>query len=405
MSVSTSSAPSFADEREDFFLAGVRDIRDLLMAQAAKGEADGFLSVAVIDALDAIEGIWSMAVPQRLGGTGLSARSIARISAELAKGDPAAAWVVQIIGSATWVASLASDAVQDILFADGVPRICAVFGPPGTAVPVDGGYRVRGRWPYASGCAIARWAQLAVAIERDDGTRTPGAFCYIPLSELEIQRTWQTTGLQATGSDTLVTEDLFVPYERTITPDRPLGMAEGRTRHCGAPSDYWTIGAFVGRTGTGQAIGIAEAMLEQVATGLDRKTIAGTTFARASDSQVIARDIGEAAAQIATARLLVEETTGRLDAAALARTPLDFAARAQSRALGNLAIKLVDSAAQSLMFIGGSSALSIANPLSRYWRDLAMVTRHVQNIPNLGFEVHGRALLNIQPNLFLQHLI
>src|SRR3546814_17913129 len=106
-------------------------------------------------------------------------RSLVRMGAELAKGDPSAAWVSQIINGTTWVTSLGPDALQEELFANGVPKIAGAFNPPGTAIPVEGGYRVTGKWPYASGIRHADWGQGGIKIVHADGKVVPGTYCYI----------------------------------------------------------------------------------------------------------------------------------------------------------------------------------------------------------------------------------
>src|SRR3546814_14758988 len=85
-------------------------------------------------------------------------RSLVRMGAELAKGDSSAAWVSQIINGRTWVTSLGPDALQEELFANGVPKIAGDFNPPGSAIPVEGCYRVTVKWPYAYGIGPAAWA-------------------------------------------------------------------------------------------------------------------------------------------------------------------------------------------------------------------------------------------------------
>src|SRR3546814_2361173 len=138
-----------------------------------------FRSIAAFDKAD----LGAVAVPQRLGGRGVSATALVRMGAELAKGDPSAALVSQIINGTTWVTSLGPDALQEELFANGVPKIAGAFNPPGTAIPVEGGYRVTGKWPYASGIRHADWGQWGIKIVHADGTVVPGNFCYIPAAE------------------------------------------------------------------------------------------------------------------------------------------------------------------------------------------------------------------------------
>lgn len=378
-------------------------LRDLLRSEAADGDARRYPSETVIRALDAAD-LWAVAVPKRLGGRGASALSLVRMGAELAKGDPSVAWVSQIINGTTWVTSLGPDALQDEIFADGVPRIAGAFNPPGTAVPVDGGYRVTGSWPYASGIRHTQWSQWGIKIVHPDGRVAMGNFCYIPTAELTIQDSWHVTGLQGTGSDTAVVTDHFVPENRVVHADRSFNYVEPGKRNYGAPSDYFAQMAFVHRTMTGTPLGAAEALLETVSEAATTKPLVGTVFARQSDSQVVAKEIGEAAIKIHSARLLIEDATRLLDTAAVERRTLSERERARNKAQANYAIQILAEAVQTLMFVAGSGAFNHVNAASRYWRDFNMVARHFGNIPAIGHEVYGRSLLNITPSAVPPHM-
>ena len=102
------------------------------------------------------------------------------------------------------------------------------------------------------------------------------------------------------------------------------------------------------------------------------------------------RDLGETAAMIDTAKLILFHLVGELDQAGLTDTELALADKARHRAQCAQMIKLVHEASESLMFLAGSSAFSLDKPISRYWKDLSMGLRHIQNIPTIGYEIYGR---------------
>jgi acyl-CoA dehydrogenase len=82
----------------------------------------------------------------------------------------------------------------------------------GTAVRVDGGYRVSARKPNSSGCEIGN--VLVTSFRWDDAPDGPQVLhCSIPLAAdgVSIDLTWDTLGLRATGSHTVVLDDVFVP--------------------------------------------------------------------------------------------------------------------------------------------------------------------------------------------------
>jgi alkylation response protein AidB-like acyl-CoA dehydrogenase len=389
----------FRDDLVPRILEQVRALRPLLRKNAQAGEAQRTPTAEVIKAVDDL-GIWWMVVPRRWGGLGLSATAMTRINAELSKGDPSVAWVSQIINGTTWVGTLGSDALQQALYGNGRTRICSAITPPGTAQPVEGGYLVSGRWPYCSGSRQANWAMMGVMRLNADGTKTPACLAYLPMSKVTIEDTWFSVGMQGTGSDTIVAKDVFVPHHLFVPIEKSFNQHEPGKRHLGEPSDYYSLVTFVRSTGMGLVVGAAEAMLEIVLDGAKTRGVVTTTYARQTDSQVFLRDVGEAATKIRTARRLIEGTTRAIDEAALQRRALAPEERGELKADSALANELIVSAAEKLMFLSGSSAFFLTNELSRFWRDINVAARHVTNLPNLGYEVHGRGLLG-QPNIIL----
>jgi alkylation response protein AidB-like acyl-CoA dehydrogenase len=389
----------FRDELVPEILEKVRALRPLLRKNAAAGEAQRSPTDEVIKAIDEL-GIWWMIVPRRWGGLGLSATAMAQINAELAKGDPSVAWVSQILNGTTWVGTLGSDALQEGLYGSGRPRICSAVTPPGTALPVEGGYLVNGRWPYCSGSRQAKWAMMGVLRLNADGTKTPACLAYLSMSDVTIEDTWYSVGMQGTGSDTIVAKDAFVPNHLFVPIEKSFNQHEAGKRHLGEPADYYSLVTLVRSTGMGLVVGAAEAMLEIVLEGAKTRGVVTTTYAKQADSQVFLHDVGEAATKIRTARRLIEGTTRAIDAAALQRRPLPPAERAELKADSALANELIVAAAEQLMFLSGSSAFFLTNDLSRFWRDINVAARHVTNLPNIGYELHGRGLLGM-PNIIL----
>jgi alkylation response protein AidB-like acyl-CoA dehydrogenase len=390
----------YRDELVPHLIERVRALRPMLQANAVKGEQQRTPTEEVVNALLELN-LFAQITPVRWGGLGLSSTALARINGEVAKGDPAVAWVLQILNGTTWVASLTSDALQEELFGSGLPRVCSAVTPPGTAVPVEGGYIVNGKWPYCSGSRQATWAQLGVTRMNADGTKSPGCMAYIPMSKITIEDTWFNVGMQGTGSDTCVAKDVFVAEKCFVPIEKSYNYVEPGKRHYGAPSDYWPLMSLLRSAGMGQLVGAAEAMLEKVLEAAKTRPIVTTIYARQADSHVYQRELGEISTKLRAARLLIEDTTGALDAAGLARQAMTVAERAQSKGQGALAIELIHQSVEKLMFLSGSSAFFHSNELSRYWRDISTALRHVINLPHLGYEVHGRSLLGVQPNIVI----
>src|SRR5262249_4973758 len=96
-----------------------------------------------------------------------------------------------------------------------------------------GGYRLTGRWPFASGCAQANWLVSSCVVYDDGQPRlwpTGDAMlhtCVLPLSDCEVLDTWYTAGLRGTGSHDFQVTNVLVPEER-VFPSRG-----GKSNHPG----------------------------------------------------------------------------------------------------------------------------------------------------------------------------
>lgn len=390
--INTESFSTFADKATaDAMVAKAKELRPLLMAEAPAGEAKRAPTAAVEKALFDNK-ILSALLPKRLGGVGLSFTDFCRMQIEIAKGDPSISWVVQIINGTSWVTSLAPDSVQDVVFADGPTTVCGAYNPPGKARKVDGGWIINGSWPYTSGSRQSKWAQQGVVLEGYGGPVVPGiSMCYIPFSDLTIKDAWYVTGMQGTGSDISIATDVFIPEGQMVLMNERAGQIDRTKRHFGAPSDLLPVVPVVRTTGIAQLIGAVEAMLE-IVTAESVKPVLTTQIGPRTNSGAYMRDLGEAAAMLDTAKLILFHLVGEFDRIGLAGAELALEDKARHRAQCAQMIKLVHSASESLMFQSGSSAFMLDKPISRYWKDVSMALRHIQNIPTIGYEIYGRSI-------------
>lgn len=389
----------FDDSAVDGLIEEVRKLRPLLQENAADGEKQRSPMKVVADALHE-RGIFSMLIPKRWGGKGLSTTDFSRVQMEVAKGDPSISWVVQIINGQSWVATLGSDALQEALFSDGPALICGAYNPPGKAKKVDGGYIVNGAWPYSSGSRQANWVQGGCLITESDGPVVPGInMAYIPIDQVEIVDTWFVTGMQGTGSDTTVAKDVFVPDHMMVTMDKPFGTIEPGMKHVGAASDFLQVVPTVRTTGIAQLLGAAEYMLELAEAEAKAKPVVTTTFTTKTQSHVVVHDLGRVAAQLDAAKTLLFSLTKQLDEAALSGTKLTTDECAKQKAQCAQVTELIHAAIEKIMYISGSSAFTHKNPLQRYWRDVHVGLRHITNLPQIGYEIYGRNRLDVEPNI------
>jgi 3-hydroxy-9,10-secoandrosta-1,3,5(10)-triene-9,17-dione monooxygenase len=172
--------------------------------RALKMERARRLDDDLIDALDAA-GLFSVIVPKRWGGAGLGPREVNRISEILGSADCSTAWVSTFFILHNWFLCRFPLNVQQQLYKDGPSvRCAAVWSPPGSAERVNGGYRITGRWGYASGVLHAPYALVPAIVDNS-------AYWFIVAREhLEISDDWDMASMVATGSVTIATNNTFV---------------------------------------------------------------------------------------------------------------------------------------------------------------------------------------------------
>src|SRR5438046_1332972 len=170
-------------------------------------------------------GCYSLVIPRELGGLQADPLTYVRIVELLAEAAGSVGWNVanNSVGQLVTL-GLPDEGVQEI-YVDGADTVIAgtaVMGG-GRAVPVDGGYRVTGRWPFGTGCQESSWMLGSFQIfDGDQPRRSPdGTSVYwrglFARSEAQIVAgSWDVTGMRATGSFDWTVDDVFLPERRTM---------------------------------------------------------------------------------------------------------------------------------------------------------------------------------------------
>ena len=122
---------------------------------------------------------------------------------------------------------------------------------------MEGGFRLRGRWSFSSGCAHCSWVLLGGILVRDG---IPDHFTFlVPAADYTIDDVWHVTGLSGTGSNDIVIEDAFVPAHRAVQPT--ASRIGGAGVHRGALYQL-PFGSVFSNAITAATIGIAAGAVE-----------------------------------------------------------------------------------------------------------------------------------------------
>jgi alkylation response protein AidB-like acyl-CoA dehydrogenase len=339
-------------------------------------------------------GIFAMTAPKRYGGEEAAFETQCDVLAEIARGCPSTSWVATIFSAMSWLVATFPDEAQEEIFADRDPRISGVFSPTGTGVRQDGGLVVNGRWPFNTGCHGARWTVLNCLVATEAG---PVPTCAIANSrDLRILDDWHATGMSATGSNTILAENVFVPAYRCVAlPD----MLEARlpARHnAGNPYFNYPLAAVLVVNAGGTPLGMARGALETFLERLPGRGIAYTFYTNKAEAPVTHLQLAEASLTLESADAHVRRAAALLDRHP--GGPMSTAARVKSRAHVSYAMGLARQSVDTLFYASGASSIQTHIPIQRFQRDVQALANHAIMHTQTALELYGRVLCGLPPN-------
>ena len=350
--------------------------------------------------LDALieAGVFRMMAPKKYGGDEATFEIQCDVLAEIARGCPSTSWVATIYSAMAWLAGgFPDEAQEEVLATD--PRISGVFSPTGTAVRRDGGLVVNGRWGFNTGCHGAQWTVLNAVLASDAGPGMP--MCVLVRSqELTIVDDWYASGMAATGSNTILAENVFVPAHRAV-PLPELVEAKYPTGRHNAANPYFNypLAPVLVVNAGGTPIGIARGALEAFFARLPGRGITYTSYTNQAEAPVTHLQVGEAALKIESADAHVRRAAAILDAHP--GGPMTTEARIKSRAHISYATGLAREAVDTLFNASGASALQMHVPIQRFQRDMQALANHAIMHAQTATELYGRVLCGLEPNTLL----
>lgn len=373
------------EARTDETLAAVRALAPRLRDAAEATEAGRRLSAELVAAL-ARAGVFRMGVPRGLGGGELRVGDMLAVLEEVAAADGSAGWCAMIGATSGVVAAyLPEDAAREIYGTRPDVVSGGVFAPQGRAVPVDGGYRLSGRWAFASGCEHCDWL-MGGALVGADGAAPEARMLLFPAREARVLDTWTVAGLRGTGSHDIAVDGLFVPRARSVS------LVSDRPRVPGALYAFPVFGLLaLGIAAV--ALGIARSAIAELVRLAGAKTPSASRR-RLAERPLVQAQVAEAEASLGAARAFVHEAVGEAWAAAERAGEIPLAGRTRLRLAATHATRSAAHATDLMYHAGGGSAVYAASPLQRHFRDIHVVTQHMMVAPPT-YEVAGRLLLGL----------
>jgi 3-hydroxy-9,10-secoandrosta-1,3,5(10)-triene-9,17-dione monooxygenase len=377
----------------------VMAMADQLRDQAAEAENLGRLTDDSVKLMKGA-GLIRMLQTKQYQGFEVHPREFAETTMATAALDPAAGWIVGVVGVHPYQLAYADPKVAAEIWADDVDTwMASPYAPQGVAKPVDGGYIFNGRWQFSSGTDHCDWIILGAMLGDEKGIPLmPPQMLHmiLPRKDYEIvEDSWNVVGLRGTGSKDVIVKDAFVPTYRTMdatkvmdgTAQREAGMTE--PLYLMPWSTMFPLGI------SAATIGIAEGAL---AAHLDyqRPRVAATGTAIKDDPYVM-HAIGEAAADINAARQELLTNADRIYDIVASGKEVSFADRAAGRRTQIRAVWRAVSAVDEIFARSGGNAARMDKPLQRYWRDVHVGQLHAIHIPGTTYHASALSSLGIDP--------
>lgn len=371
-------------------LARIDALKPLIAANAREAE---LLRQPVDEVWAAIRatGIFYLFVPKKYGGMeagGLQALTHAVTS--VGENCTSTAWCMCFSIYHQWTMMQFSETFQQEIWGK-LPYFTSAGsgGPTGIAKKVEGGYRLKGRWKWASGVMHAEWINTAAMVEQPDGSKRP-YFFFVPVEDTTVLDTWFVDGMCGTGSHDYTIDDVFVPEHRSIEMGKLTG---GQLQHEN-PFYRLPMAPAFALTVLAPAMGAARGAVER----FRERLVAPGPGGKPADKPITFATFATAEMQVVTAELITREATREFEEMGKSDQPMPLQDRVRIRSRYAYALDLCRQAVRALNDEGGSSAHYMVNPAQRPLRDITVLATHAVIDKSPSMELHGRIAAGLPSN-------
>jgi alkylation response protein AidB-like acyl-CoA dehydrogenase len=327
-------------------------------------------------------------VPRRYDGFELPITAVTEVGRLVGRSCASSGWVLTWLGWHSHAVAQYPPAVQDYVFRNGYGLVAGTPAPTGKVTRAEGGYRLTGRWSWATAVHHSEWMVLGGMVE--DQERYVGLL--VPVADLVVHDNWHTEGMRATGSDDVEAKDVFVSEDYVL--DRAL-IAQNKT-----PGLSWNEGPLyraprdslasliAGAAGIGVGEWAIDDLLERLATRKPRysKDVQG-------QSEVEQVRFADIAIEMRAASLLYQEASDMTGAACRGERELSVLERARIRMEVAHSVELARDVVRRVSDDSGSRTHFLHEPLQRAVRDIQTLSSHVVFNKDTNGALYAKAAL------------
>jgi len=343
-------------------------------------------------------GLFRCLQPRRFDGYELDPGTFYQAIMDVGAVCGSSAWILGIVGVHNWhLALFPPRAQEDVWGEDTSIQLSTSLAPTGTVERVDGGFRLRGRWSFSSGCDFCQWAVLGGMVPPVNAGEPPDARTFlVPRQDYAIEDNWYVMGLCGTGSKDLVVEDAFVPEYRTHSYRDAFYLMNPGAVVNDAPLYRLPFGLVFPAGLASPAIGVARGALETFREQATTR-VSARDRARVAEDPFIQFRLAEAAAEVDAARERLLGNFAEMMRLVCAGKEIPLTQRARYRWDAAKATDWSVRAVDRLFEASGGGGIFLNNPIQRAWRDVHAMRAHAGNNPERAAAVFGRSEFGLPP--------
>jgi 3-hydroxy-9,10-secoandrosta-1,3,5(10)-triene-9,17-dione monooxygenase len=368
-------------------LAGAEKIGQLAEQEAMVAEENTTVSENVVNLIKETQ-IANLLRPKKYGGPQIDLKTFATIIRKVSYYNVSAGWLTYLFPLHNSLPSyLPQKGMDEIHNQGGI--IVDVFAPVGKAERDGNGYRISGKYNFASGVLHSDWIGLSVIMELPDSTAPEFCMPIMRTNEVEILNNWDTFGLRGSGSNTVIADNVYVPIERILRLER-VATDMKRPPEEEYDKDYpfyhkpFFSTFYIGFQNI--ALGGAERLLKEFKERTERRIrIDGTPEKESPRSQRVLADL---TMKYHAAKALMEKYIEKLENYDESNpTPSEefFAFRAT-------VIQLCTEIATKVLLTLGGAALNKGDIVELFTRDILSVATHTTSLYEDGIAAYGKNL-------------
>lgn len=359
----------------------IRDHAEELRAESATSDAIGRLTDRTVEIMKASGGV-RLLQAKDLGGYEEHPNVFMDWAMAVGEYHPSAGWVAGVVGVHPWEISVMDPRLQQEVYGTDVDTWTASpYAPFGRAVPVEGGYRLTGRWPYSTGTDHSEWVILGGLIADEDGSPVapPQVHHFVlPRSDYDIlEDTWNVMGLGGTGSKDVAMTDVFVPEYRVVSDaEMKDGVYSARWR-TGAPLYMMRFSVMFPYAIAAGTLGIARGFVNALGKHIEGRVSVQGNASKTDPFQLQA--LAAAEADIDASVIHIQTIIDGFWQQVSRGEEITVEQRLRFRVDQVRATDRAIMAANELFRLAGSASIAHAFPLEAYFRDLQVGATHICN--------------------------